>query len=78
MRVYDYITQAYRADKGGRGELARELVRLAEKDKTVKDMDTFIAYTVVEDKVYHNSQAYQAMTEALYCEACTACGLPIT
>lgn len=77
MRVYDYITQAYRDDKGGRGELARELVRLAEKDKTVKDMDTFVRYTIVADRIC-NPQAFEATTEALYCEACTACGLPIT
>jgi len=76
MRVYDYITQAYHDAKGGRGELARELVVLAKKDDRVKDIDTFLAYTTVADRM-PKPHVFDAMTEELYCEACTACGLPI-
>jgi len=75
MRVYDYLTQAYREDKGGRGELARELVRLAENDEAVKDIRNFGDLCVLADRM--SITAFNAVTESLYCEACTACGLPI-
>ena len=78
MRVYDYITQAYEKDKTERGDLARELVELAKQDKTVRNMDTFIDFTNVAERMRLSQNAFSAMTEALYCESCTACGLPIT
>ena len=73
MTVYEYLTQAYSEDKGGRGELARELVRLAEKDETIKDMRTFVDLITPAERM--GILAFRAATESLYCEACTACGL---
>ena len=73
MTVYEYLTQAYSEDKGGRGELSRELVRLAEKDESVKDIHNFGDLCVLADRM--SITAFYAVTESLYCEACTACGL---
>lgn len=73
MTVYEYLTQAYSEDKGGRGELSRELVRLAEKDESVKDMRTFVDLITLAERM--DIPAFSAVTESLYCEACTACGL---
>lgn len=73
MTVYEYLTQAYSGKEGERGALSRELMRLAEKEEGVKDIRTFGDLVMLADKM--NSDAFRAVTDTLYCEACTACGL---
>lgn len=77
MSVYEYITQAYSEEPGERGALARDMLRLSEEHKELKEIKTLTDFISISELVGLSTEGFRGITEDFYCEACTACGLPI-
>lgn len=77
MSIYEYITQAYGEEPGEAGALARDMLRLSEEHEELKEIRTFGDFINISELVGLSTEGFRAITDTLYCEACTACGLPI-